>query len=124
MVLGLGDGAGGGAYIAKKKTTYTAVRYRYAGDLRSGSFSCASCCYANAALTKQMANATLPKAILTVILTFGLFISRNCSSPWIFFFFFCEMYGRNVMSARVLKVSLLVVGTLPRLERDARSMAK
>ena len=36
----------------------------------------------------------------------------------------CVMYGRNVMSTSLLEVSLLGVGTVLRLERDAWSMVK
>ena len=38
--------------------------------------------------------------------------------------FLCNIYGKNVMSARMLEVSLLGVGTVLRLERDAWSMVK
>ena len=34
------------------------------------------------------------------------------------------MYGKNVMSAQMLELSLLGVGTVLRLERDAWSMVK
>ena len=33
-------------------------------------------------------------------------------------------YGKNVMSAQMLEVSLLGAGTVPRLDRDAWSMVK
>ena len=38
--------------------------------------------------------------------------------------FSCNIWKKNVMSAQVLKVSLLGVGTVLRLERDAWSMVK
>ena len=37
---------------------------------------------------------------------------------------FAVIYGNNVLSAPQLEVSLLGVGTVPRLERDARSNFK
>ena len=37
---------------------------------------------------------------------------------------FYVTYGKNVMSARMLELSLLGVGTVLRLERDAWSMVK
>ena len=37
---------------------------------------------------------------------------------------FYVTYGKNVMSAQMLEVSLLGVGTMLRLERDAWSMVK
>ena len=37
---------------------------------------------------------------------------------------FLLTYGKNVMSAQMLEVSLLGVGVVLRLERDARSMIK
>ena len=38
--------------------------------------------------------------------------------------FLYVIYGKSVMSARMLEVSLLEVGTVLRLERDAWSMAE
>ena len=38
--------------------------------------------------------------------------------------FLCSIYGKRVMSAQMLEVSLLGVGTVLRLERDAWSMVK
>ena len=37
---------------------------------------------------------------------------------------FCVIYGKSVMSAQMLEVSLLGVGKVLHLERDARSMVK
>ena len=36
----------------------------------------------------------------------------------------CALYGKNVMSAQILEESLLGVGTVLRLGRDAWSMVK
>ena len=38
--------------------------------------------------------------------------------------FLCSIYGRSVMSAQMLEVSLLGVGTVLRVGRDAWSMVK